>query len=188
MTTDTIASSRPRSRYDGFTISLHWLTALLVIALFVSIELRGFLPRGMALRHSLESLHISMGILLAAVMAVRILWRLARRYELSSTLPVWQERASSLMHLALYLLLAVQIALGFLWRWAQAEEFDFFGLFSIPSVPVDAGLRPLLGDAHNIVAWTIIGLAGLHALAALVHHYALKDGVLLRMMPGRESA
>lgn len=33
----------------------------------------------------------------------------------------------------------------------------------------------------------LIGLVGLHTLAALMHHYVLKDDVLLRMMPHRSS-
>lgn len=32
-------------------------------------------------------------------------------------------------------------------------------------------------------AWTILVLAGLHAAAALFHHYVLKDDVLRRMLP-----
>ncbi|GLS21959.1 cytochrome b561 [Labrys miyagiensis] len=185
MTTDILTSSPARSRHDGLTIALHWLTALLVIALFASAETWGFLPKGSFLRNGLQSLHISMGITLAAVMVARILWRLARRYELPSDLPRWQEMASSLVHLALYLLLAAQLTLGFLFRWAQGEPFSFFGLFEIPHVAIDPDLARTFGELHNIVAWTIICLAGLHAVAALGHHYVLKDKVLLRMMPGK---
>jgi cytochrome b561 len=186
LTTDALAAGPIRLRYDRLAIALHWLTALLVIALFVSAETWGFLPKGMALRKGLQSLHISMGITLAAVIGARILWRLARRYTLPSDLPRWQETASSLVHLALYLLLATQIALGFLFRWAQAEPFLFFGLFPIPQVAIDPDLAHTFGELHNYVAWTIICLAGVHALAALAHYYVLKDKVLRRMMPGRE--
>jgi cytochrome b561 len=41
-----------------------------------------------------------------------------------------------------------------------------------------------LGDLHYWVATTIIMLAGLHAAAALFHHYVLRDDVLWRMLPG----
>jgi cytochrome b561 len=185
VTTDIMTSGPVRLRYDRLAIALHWLTALLVIALFASAETWGFLPKGTALRKDLQALHISMGITLAAVMAARILWRLARRYALPSDLPRWQEMASSLVHLALYLLLAAQVMLGFLFRWAQGEPFFFFGLFAIPPVDIDPDLARIFGELHNYVAWTIIILAGLHALAALGHHYVLKDSVLLRMMPGK---
>ena len=179
-----MTAGRARSRYDALTIALHWLTALLVIALFASAETWGFLPKGTALRKGLQSLHISMGITLATVMALRILWRLGRKH-LPSDLPRWQEILSGLVHLALYGLLAAQVSLGFLFRWAQGEPFFFFGLFEIPHVAIDPGLARTIGELHNTVAWTIVCLAGLHALAALGHHYVLKDKVLLRMMPGR---
>ena len=40
------------------------------------------------------------------------------------------------------------------------------------------------GSLHNNVAWALIIIAGVHALAALFHHYVLRDGILRRMLPG----
>jgi cytochrome b561 len=44
-------------------------------------------------------------------------------------------------------------------------------------------LRHQLHEFHEWIGWAIIILALLHALAALYHHYALKDRVLVRMLP-----
>ena len=78
------------------------------------------------------------------------------------------------------------IVLGFLFRWAQGEPFAFFGLFDIPTlVSIDHEQRRFFGGLHNTVAWSIIVLACIHAVAALVHHYVLRDGVLRRMTSSR---
>lgn len=52
-------------------------------------------------------------------------------------------------------------------------------------IPIDREQRRAIGGLHDTVAWTIIVLAGCHALAGLAHHYWLKDGILRRMLPRR---
>ena len=63
------------TRYDTPTILLHWLTALLVVGLFALAEIWDALPRTPA-RKLLQSLHVSFGLLFAAVLVARIVWRL----------------------------------------------------------------------------------------------------------------
>ena len=90
------------------------------------------------------------------------------------------------VHGALYMLLFTQIVLGFMFRWAQQEPFSFFGLFDLAVlVHVDPLLKNALGELHINIAWALIILALLHALAALIHHYFLGDNVLRRMLPLR---
>jgi len=73
-----------------------------------------------------------------------------------------------------------------MFRWAQQEPFGFFGLFDLSGwVHVDPLLKHALGELHNNVAWALIILAAFHALAALFHHYFLRDNVLRRMLPVR---
>ena len=92
--------------------------------------------------------------------------------------------AAKLAHLALYGLLIAQVVLGFAVSWAREGTFTFFGLFPMPRlIEIDPSLRHTINDVHQAVAWAIIILAGLHALAALVHHYVLNDEVLARMLP-----
>ena len=63
---------------------------------------------------------------------------------------------------------------------------SIFGLFSVPSIaPGDRALRRLVGGWHETAANLVLILAGLHAAAALFHHWALRDGVLRRMLPLR---
>ncbi len=174
--------------YDRTTILLHWLTVALVVALFALAEAWDFLERGTPLRKNLQALHISLGILLTAVLLARLGWRLSFGRRLLAAGSGLQGLAAKSMHYALYALLAAQIGLGFWFRWAQAQAFTFFGLFSIPSIMAkNHDLAHTLGNLHDTVAWIIVILAGLHAAAALAHRYLLKDGVLARMLPGMTS-
>lgn len=69
-----IASGDDGTRYDAFAITLHWLTAALVaiqFALGVSWEWFARPTRDLMI-----VAHISFGIILAAVIATRIVWRL----------------------------------------------------------------------------------------------------------------
>lgn len=175
-------------RYDRLTMSLHWLTALLVIGLFASAQIWGQLEKGTPLRKELQALHISCGILLAVIVIGRLLWRLTRGRRLPAANQGMMNMLAKTAHLALYALLLSQIVLGFVFRWAQAEPFNFFGLFDIPTlITFDKSMKSVFGGLHEQVAWIIVILAGLHAVMALVHHYGLRDNTLRRMLPGRDA-
>jgi cytochrome b561 len=171
-------------RYDVAAITLHWLTALLVVTLFVLAEIWGFLQHGSTARHTLQWLHVSLGIALMGVVAVRMVWHGVsdRRLPRAETGPLeWAARA---MHYILYLLLVTMILAGFVKVWSQGHAANFFGLFAVPPpFPIAESWRPIANTVHYWGAWTIIVLAGLHSLAALFHHCALHDDVLRRMLP-----
>lgn len=182
-----------RQRYDAFSMALHWITAFSVIFLFASAHIWEQLEKGTPLRKGLQAWHISFGILLAVVMIVRPLWRIYSQRQSHLAVAPAEGRAllrivAHAVHGLLYLLLFTQVVLGFLFRWSQQEPFSFFGLFNVPAfIQVDTALRHTLAGLHNNVAWALISLAGAHALAALLHHYVLRDNVLRRMLPLRDS-
>lgn len=170
------------SAYDNATVAFHWLTALLVVVLFVMAQVWEAMPSGTPMRKSLQHLHVSLGLLLTALLVLRVAWRATRGRRLPPASRGPMQLAAKGVHYALYLLLAAQIVLGFLFRWAQGEPFTFFGWFAVPPlVSLTRDQRHFFGDIHNLLAWVIIVLAAVHALAALFHHYVLRDGVLRRM-------
>ena len=183
-----VAAGDDRQRYDGLEMTFHWATALLVVALFGLAETWDFAPRGSDTRHFMQDLHVSLGLTLTAVLLGRILWRIGpgRRVLPSTTGLV--EVASQIVHYGLYGLLISEVALGFLFRWAAHDPLSFFGLFTIPAAfDFSKDQRHLIGETHNYVAITIMVLAGVHAAAALFHHFWLRDDVLWRMLPGLEA-
>ncbi|MBB5573717.1 MULTISPECIES: cytochrome b [Rhizobium] len=180
------AADKRAARYDHFTIALHWLTAFLVLTLFALAEARGFVARGTPLRGDLIFVHISLGVLLAAVLILRIVWRVATRQRTAPAVSGLQHVVATLTHLALYALMISQVSYGFLMIWVSGNGPSFFGLFSVPPLLVlDQPTRHLMSELHDYTAWAIIAIAGTHAAAALMHHYVLRDRVLVRMIPAR---
>jgi cytochrome b561 len=174
-------SAKPPN-HDHGVIVLHWLTAVLVIVLFALAEIWSFLPDG-HLADGMQSVHISLGILLAAVLILRIVWRTMFAKSIPPAVTGLQHIAATAMHLALYVLLGCQVALGFLYCWGGGPA-SFFGFFSIPSpIKISAVANNWIGFFHYYNAWLIICLAGAHAVVALVHHYVQRDNVLHRMIP-----
>ena len=170
--------------HDGLTIALHWLTALLVVVQFLLAELWGYFPHP---AHRLMVVaHMSFGITLAAVLALRLLWRLRPGHSSFDDKNDILNRAAHRLHQLLYILLAAVLGLGFLTRWTDNKPLSFFGLLiASPLGTFSKATGHFVDSLHDYTAWAIIILAGAHAAAALLHHYMLKDDVLRRMLPLR---
>ena len=171
------------TNYDNVAVALHWLTALLVVVQFVSGITWDYFTHATA--ETMQSLHVSLGVVFTAAVAARLIWRWMPGHQVSSLEVGWMRIASKGVHYLLYLLLLVQAGLGFAFRWAQGHPVGFFGLFAIPSPlgVVEKATRHTLHDLHEKAGWLIVIIALGHALAALYHHYVVKDRVLLRMLP-----
>ncbi|MGN6578409.1 MAG: cytochrome b [Bordetella sp.] len=173
------------SSYDRMTIVLHWLTAGLVLFQFALAMIWDFFPRSE--RQVIIVAHTSFGIVLAAVLLARLLWRATagRRLEHGSSLP---DRAAKAAHHVLYALLVAVVVFGVLLRWSGHSPLSFFGLvIASPFGPMPHIAHEIIGDLHDFAAWSIIVIAMGHACAALFHHYMLRDGVLQRMLPNLAS-
>lgn len=171
----------PAPRYDARTIRLHWLTAGLVVALWLLGQTIDWFPRG-APRVFARSAHISVGALLACVILYRIWWRMSGGAQLAAAgTGVLQTLARS-MHMALYAGMLATVALGVANTWVRGD--NLFYLFKIPAFdPGNKALREAVEDYHAFAANLLLVLAGLHAVAGLAHHYVLKSDVLGRMLP-----
>jgi cytochrome b561 len=179
--------ARPRSagrkyRYDGLEIAFHWATALLVVTLYTLAQIWSFFPK--ATQAELQSVHVSLGVLLAAVLVCRIAWRAGPGRGVLPATSGLIEIASKLAHYMLYVLLVAVVGFGLCMRWAAHGAISFFGLFAIPSpFSLNHALSHSLFAMHSWAATILIVVAGLHASAALFHHFVLRDRVLRRMLP-----
>jgi len=174
--------------YDGFEIALHWVTVTLVATLYGLAQVWSFIQRGTPSRLELQSIHVSLGMCLAVILALRILWRVGPGRRLPPAASGIAQIASELVHCALYVLLVSVVVLGFCFRWAQHVPLSWFGCFVIRSpYPFSQGQQGLIGDMHYWAATAIVILTIGHACAALFHQYVLHDGVLRRMLPARRS-
>jgi cytochrome b561 len=169
--------------YDRTTIALHWATALLVVLLWGVAQVIDFFPRGTP-RVTVRSVHMLLGLVLGVVLVSRIVWRARSGQRLPPANEGLAGHAARLVHYGLYLLLAGTLLLGLFNVWVRGDHF--FGLFSVPKFdPNNRELRETVEDLHGWFANTLLIVAGLHAAAALVHHFALRDNVLRRMLPPR---
>ena len=177
-----IAAGDDGTTYDRVAIALHWATAFLVIANFALSQVWDWFAK--PTKGLLEDTHMSFGVLLTVVVIARIAWRLIPGHQVSSIEAGWMRLASKTTHYVLYALLIAEAALGFTFRWGAGRPMAFFGTGIPPLIgEIAKPLRRELREFHEWIGWAIIIIALLHALAALYHHYVLKDRVLVRMLP-----
>src|ERR1700751_5492043 len=173
----------PPLGYDKGTILLHWITALLVVALWCLGQTIDWFPK--ELRVAARSTHISLGAALAVVLGIRVWWRLGRGQRLPAAGPPGMRALARSVHCALYILIAGAVLLGLFYTWVRGDSF--FDLMRIPAFdPANKPLRSNVGDLHALFANVLIGLAAFHAIAGLAHYFVWKDEVLRRMWPRRD--
>ncbi len=175
----------PTDRYSKLSIVLHWLMVLVIAGVFTTIELHGKFPRGSEMREGLETWHFMLGLSVLALVIVRIAARLLTPSPAALPEPAWRKWSSKATHLALYALMLGMPLAGWTILSAAGQPIPFFGLELPPLVGPDKELAETIEELHELGGEIGYWLIGLHALAALFHHYVLKDGVLLRMMPRR---
>lgn len=169
------------ARYDGVSILLHWITAALVVILWTLGQTIDFFPKG-APKIDARSTHFVLGATLGIVLLIRVAWRASAGRSLPLAYPGWAGNAARVVHYGLYALIAATVILGVFNAWQRGDVF--FNVYTIPKlVPGDLALKRTLEELHGDCADIVLIVAGLHALAALAHHYLLRDPVLRRMLP-----
>jgi cytochrome b561 len=162
----------------------HWLIVLLVgLELLIGVVTPNI--RRNTTPDTLVNLHFSFGLLIIAVMILRVLWRLTHKTPpLPRGTPWWQSATAHAMHVALYVLLFLIPFAGWLWANGVGWQVVAFWILPMPTL-VSKGWAYtwLASDAHVYLAVLICFLIALHILASLWHWYAKKDDVLERMLP-----
>jgi len=173
-----------RPPFDSVTIWLHWATALIVLAMFASAWLRSQ-AHDDVLKASLLHVHRSLGVTIWIATALRLAWRLTH-----AKLPPFPAHMTKIhraivqsSEYGLYALPLGQPATGLATTLLGGRPFALF-LWPIPQLmPGDAALRAAFHLAHELGAWALGALAVGHAVAALIHHFILRDDVLSCMAP-----
>ena len=176
------------SRYGWVSIFMHWGVALVVFGLFALGLWMVGLDYYSTWRKDAPELHKSIGLVLLAVMVLRVLWRFVSPPPPALASYSRMTRIGATFgHAFLYLsLFAVMIA-GYLISTADGVGIPVFGLFEVPALV--SGLpdqADTAGEIHLYLAWALVIFSGLHALAALKHHFIDRDATLTRML-GRKA-
>jgi cytochrome b561 len=171
-------------RWGAIAQLFHWLIVLGIVAQFTLATLFDDLPAG-AKKLTLLSRHKSIGITILMLALLRLLWRRANPTPaLPPALRPWERSLARLTHVLLYVLLFAVPLSGWLMSSARGFPVSWFGLWQLPDlVPKDKTLYESLVSVHTVLAWTLGVVATVHLLAALKHHFVLKDDVLRRMLP-----
>jgi cytochrome b561 len=172
------------TRYGAVAAALHWLIAAGVFGLFAL----GLWMTGLTYYDSWYRLgpwwHKSLGVTLFALAALRLGWRFTNVQP--RPLPTharWERTAALVVHGLLYLLLFAVMISGYFISTADGRAVAVFDWFAIPAIGTGIeNQEDVAGQVHLWLAMTLIGLAVLHALAALKHHFIDKDRTLARML------
>lgn len=171
-------------RYATLSIALHWFMLLLIAAVYACIELRELFPKGSDPREALKAWHFMLGMGVFGLAWLRLV--LARLSPVPAIEPApsrWVKWSASAMHVALYVLMLGLPLLGWLMLSAAGKPIPFFGLQLPALVGESKDLADLFKEVHETGATAGYFLIGLHAAAALYHHYIVRDDTLRRMLP-----
>jgi len=176
------ADVSPVTRYTRPAVALHWIIALLVLALFSLGIYMADLPVS-PLKLKLYSYHKWTGVTVFALVMLRLLWRLRHAPPpLPASQPAWQQRGAHMVHFLLYTLLCAAPITGWLMSSAYGFTTVWFGVLPLPDL---LDKNEALGDAlkltHRYLNYTFIALVVLHVVAALKHQWIDRDGTLARM-------
>ena len=166
--------------------SLHWATALLVLAQLPLGWIATSWPLS-PVKLDLFVWHKSLGFAILGLVAVRLAYRACTtRPPLPSTMAGWERTGATLVHVLLYAGLVALPMSGWIVNDASNIPFRIFRQVPVPRlVAPDRALASLASGVHLALAVALALLLVLHIGAALVHHVARRDGVLEAMLPWR---
>jgi cytochrome b561 len=174
------------TRYGGVAQAFHWLTAALVLVAFI------YGPGGSethvyaSSRDADRQLHETLGLAVLGLTAARCLWRLVDTRPEPPEVARWMGIASRAVQGVLYVLLFAVPLTAITGAWLEGHPLTLLsGIRVAPLIAPSHATGELVAEIHTWLGDAIIWVAGLHALAALYHHYVLKDKVLASMLPRR---
>ena len=173
-----------RTQYDTTAKVLHWLVVALLLAQYLIGWLMPDIHRGMKPGDAM-TWHISVGIVILALIVLRLVWRLTHRVAPESSLEPWQRSAAEAMHWLMYVLVLLTTISGWLFASFRGWSISLFFLTPLPMLSADnAAAGKAIDGLHQAMEWSLLILIGLHVVAALLHLLFYRNRVMQRMLPG----
>jgi len=183
---DAVEADRRIAGYSFACRALHWLTALLVLAAFL-LSVGGPEARVFADGNkSLLTLHESLGIAVFATTLLRLMHRRWARPPGPVPMPDWMHHAARATRFLLYFLMVFLPLSAIVGSWIAGHSLRLYvvGAIASPWATSHAFGQSIM-SLHKLAGDAIMWLAGIHAAAALFHHFILKDNILRSMMVSR---
>jgi len=167
--------------YGLVTKLLHWVMAGLFIGMFIVAYVMTYISKS-DFRMSLYDLHKATGLLLFALVVLRVGWRYCNIQPVTpEERSSWRQLAKLCIVFAFYILMIVMPLSGFLTSTAGGHAITFYGLFTIAPLAQNAAVSAFFSGAHEWLSYGLIACFSVHVAAALYHHFLLRDNVLRRM-------
>ena len=172
-------------RYGWGAITIHWLMLALIVAVYACILLRENFPRGSDIREDLKAWHFMLGLSVLGLGLVRLALRIFvwRAPKIAPEPPRYLAWLSAGAHAALYALFIAMPIAGWLILSAEGKDIPLWGLHLPPLIAPDKVLAKSIQELHETGGTIGYFLIGLHAAAALFHHFVMKDNTLTRILP-----
>jgi len=172
------------THYNTLSVALHWLMFILIVTVYGSIELRELFDKGTETRDVFKMWHFMLGLSVLALVSVRVVARVV-----GGSVPAihpepakWQGKLAKFVHLALYVFMFAMPIAGWLILSMAGKPVPFFGLELPPLVSENKELGKTIKEIHETAGEVGYYVIGLHAAAALFHHYILADNTFKRML------
>ncbi|MGZ5180506.1 MAG: cytochrome b [Ramlibacter sp.] len=171
-------------RHSAPAQAFHWLTAVLVLAAFL------YGPGGSEERvysHARDfgrQLHETLGMSVLLLSLARVAWRLVDRRPDPVVVPKWMGRTATVVQGVLFVLLFAVPLAGIAGAWLEGHPLTLLGGLEVsPWVGTAHDAGATIAELHTWLGDAILWLAGAHAAGALLHHFVLRDAVLVSMLP-----
>jgi len=189
-----------RQNYGSVAKLLHWSIALLFLMSYCTVYFRHWFTEEKTPENWIAlQLHLSVGITVAAIVVLRILWRLSNRVPDPEPGPSWADRVAHIGHYLLYAVMIVMPLTGYIGTGVNTEYFMLFDIPKFESTalfdaivtqglgmsfeefekPIDTFHKEIMGE--YVLLLLIFG----HIAAALYHHFVLEDRTLKKMTSGK---
>jgi cytochrome b561 len=165
------------TRYGAVAMAIHWLTALLIFALFAT----GLLAAGQAdpaAQLALVRFHVPLGTAVLVLTLLRIVWWWVadRRPGPPAGQPGWQKFMAQAVHFALYAVVLLLAASGI---GTLVLSGALPAIVAGTTLPDFDTVAPRL--VHGLASRLMLALLAVHIGAALWHHFIRRDRLLARM-------
>ena len=102
--------------------------------------------------------------------------------SLPQTMPSWQTHLAKIGHFGLYFLMGLLIVSGITTANFTNDPIVVFGLFNLSSEVDNLYMFELIRGIHEFATNAIIALITIHVLAAIYHHFIVKDDTTKNML------
>ena len=160
---------------------IHWLMA---IAIMIDLNVAQKFGGEMELWDRLESRadHATMGLIITFLLVLRIILRY--KYgapSLPSSMSKWQVLTAHIGHYGLYILMGVLVTTGIISATYASDPIIIFGSYDLAFANPNASFFEIVRGIHEFCTNAIIALIVIHILAAIYHHFVLKDSTASNM-------